>query len=142
MNFSSSDDRRSATFVGLGSQTGERLLAVNLGLKASAGSLAQTRDNLVKQRVALKSRANNILDACGLNGIEELLSSEKKMGKVPELLRDGVVRMQLRVIIGQIRTLNRTIAELEWIIERAQGFRKPRRRVVRRVEIRGQHNVL
>jgi transposase len=132
MNFLSSDDRRSA-FVGLGLRAAERLLLEACGTKAGAiGSLAQTRDRLAKQRIALKNRANNILGACGLYRIEEALSSDEKLRQVLELVNDEVVRMQLRVIVEQIRTLNRSIAELERIIQRPHAPRSPRRRVSRR----------
>ncbi len=49
-----------------------------------------------------------------------------------KLPRDEVVRMQLQVIAGQIRTLDRSIAELEWNIHRASTARYPRRRASRR----------
>ena len=45
-----------------------------------------------------------------------------------ELPRDEVLRMQLRVIAGQIRTLDKSIAELEWNIHRVSTARYPRRR--------------
>jgi hypothetical protein len=66
---------------------------------------------LVEQRIALQNRASNMLSACGLNLIEEALSSEEKLTALLELPRDELVRMQLRVIAGQIRTLDKSIAE-------------------------------
>lgn len=70
-------------------------------------SLDQTRDRLMTQRIALKSRAGNILNACGVDLTEEALSSEEKLVEVLELPRNEIVRRQLRVIVEQIRTLNR-----------------------------------
>ena len=75
--------------------------------------LTQTRDTLVKQRSALKNKINNILSARGLNLAKEALSSEKKLAEVLELPFDEIVRVELRVIVGQIRSLNQSIAELE-----------------------------
>jgi transposase len=76
-------------------------------------SLMQTRDTLVKLRTALKNKINNILSARGLNLAKEALSSEKKLNEVVELPFDEIVRIELRVIVEQIRSLNKSIAELE-----------------------------
>src|SRR5579859_2065516 len=80
---------------------------------AQLASLTQTRDTLVKQRSALKNKVNNILSARGLNLAKEALSSEKKLAEVLELPFDEIVRIELRVIVEQIRSLNKSIAELE-----------------------------
>lgn len=80
---------------------------------AQLASLTQTRDTLVKQRSALKNKANNILSARGLNLAKEALSSEKKLGEVLALPFDEIVRIELRVIVEQIRSLNKSITELE-----------------------------
>ena len=76
-------------------------------------SLTQTRDTLVKLRTALKNKVNNILSARGLNLAKEALSSEKKLAEVLELPFDEMVRIELRVIVEQIRSLNKSIAELD-----------------------------
>jgi len=76
-------------------------------------SLTQTRDTLVKLRTALKNKINNILSARGLNLAREALSSEKKLEEVLGLPFDEIVRIELRVIVEQIRSLNKSVAELE-----------------------------
>lgn len=76
-------------------------------------SLTQTRDTLVKLRTALKNKVNNILSARGLNLPKEALSSEKKLNEVLALPFDEIVQIELRVIVEQIRSLNKSIAELE-----------------------------
>ncbi|MEB2363684.1 MAG: IS110 family transposase [Bryobacterales bacterium] len=76
-------------------------------------SLTQTRDTLVKLRRALKNKVNNILSARGLNLPKEALGSEKALNEVLELPFDEIVRIELRVIVEQIRSLNKSIAELE-----------------------------
>ena len=81
--------------------------------RGQLASLAQTRDTLVKLRTALKNKINNILSARGLNLPKEALSSEKKLAEVLELPFDEIVQIELRVIVGQIRSLNQSIAELE-----------------------------
>ena len=81
--------------------------------RGQLASLTQTRDTLVKLRTALKNKINNILSARGLNLPKEALSSEKKLTEVLELPFDEIVRIELRVIVDQIRSLNKSIAELE-----------------------------
>jgi transposase len=76
-------------------------------------SLTQTRDTLVKLRTALKNKINNILSARGINLPKEALCSEKKLNEVLALPFDSVAQIELRVIVEQIRSLNKSIAELE-----------------------------
>jgi transposase len=76
-------------------------------------SLTQTRDTLVKLRTALKNKVNNILSARGMNLAREALSSEKKLDEVLALHFDALVRIELRVIVAQIRSLNQSIRELD-----------------------------
>ena len=76
-------------------------------------SLTQTRDTLVKLRTALKNKINNLLSARGLNLPKEALSSDKKLEEVLSLPFDEIVRIELRVIVEQIRSLNKSIAELD-----------------------------
>jgi transposase len=79
-------------------------------------SLTQTRDTLVKLRTALKNKVNNILSAHGINLAKEALSSEKKLGEVLELPFEERVRIELRVIVAQMRSLNQSIGELDGTI--------------------------
>lgn len=79
-------------------------------------SLTQTRDTLVKLRTALKNKVNNILSAHGINLAKEALSSEKKLHEVLALPFEDLVRIELRVIVVQIRSLNQSIHELDQII--------------------------
>jgi transposase len=76
-------------------------------------SLTQTRDTLVKLRTALKNKVNNILSARGINLAKEALSSQKKLNEVLALPLDELVQLELRVIVDQICSLNKSIAELE-----------------------------
>src|SRR3974377_753942 len=75
-------------------------------------SLTQTRDTLVKLRTALKNKINNMLSARGLNLAKEALGSEEKVNEVLELPFDEIVRIELRVIVEQIRSLNKSIPDL------------------------------
>ncbi|HSW40506.1 MAG TPA: IS110 family transposase [Acidobacteriota bacterium] len=84
--------------------------------RAQIASLTQTRDSMVKLRTALKNKVNNICSAHGINLDKESLSSEKGLKAVLEMRFDLLVNMELRIIIDQIRSLNKSIAELEEMI--------------------------
>lgn len=88
---------------------------------AHLASLTPTRDTLVKQRSALKNKVNNLLSARGLNLAKEALSSEKKLAEVLSLPFDELVLVELRVIVGQIRSLNQSIAQLDPAIAEASS---------------------
>jgi transposase len=88
---------------------------------ARLASLTQTRDTLVKQRSALKNKINNLLSARGLNLRKEALSSEKKLAEILSLPFDEIMLVELRVIADQIRSLNKSIAELEKAISEASS---------------------
>jgi transposase len=92
--------------------------------RAQVASLTQTRDTLVKLRTALKNKVNNILAAHGINLEKEALSSEKKLNEVLSLKFDPMVQIELKVIVGQIRSLNQSMAELEQTI-REEGSKQP-----------------
>lgn len=86
-------------------------------LHAQLASLTQTRDTLVKQRTALKNKVNNILSAHGINLRKEALTGDAALEKVLGMKFDAIVRTELRVIVGQIRALNQSIAELDQAIK-------------------------
>ena len=76
-------------------------------LHAQIASLTQTRDTLVKQRTALKNKVNNILSAHGINLPKEAISGEKACQEMLGMKFDPMVEVELRVIVGQIRGLER-----------------------------------
>jgi transposase len=81
--------------------------------QAQLASLAQTRDRLVKLRTALKGKINNILSAHGINLKKEALSSEKQLNEVLAMSFDPMVKLELEVMVDEIRSLNQRIAKLE-----------------------------
>ncbi len=93
-------------------------------LHAQLASLTQTRDTLVKQRTALKNKVNNILSAHGINLRKESLSHDVGLDRVLDMTFDAIVKTELRVIVGQIRALNQSIAELEKTIK-TEGTKLP-----------------
>jgi transposase len=88
---------------------------------AHLASLTQTRDTLVKQRSALKNKINNLLSARGLNLRKEAQSSEKKLAEILSLPFDEILLVELHIIVDQIRSLNKGIAELDKTIAEASS---------------------
>jgi transposase len=86
--------------------------------RAQIASLTQTRDTLVKLRTALKNKVNNLVSAQGINLSKESLASEKGLAAVLKFHFDPLLELELKVIVEQIRSLNRSIAELEETIAR------------------------
>lgn len=91
---------------------------------AEIASLTQTRDTLVKQRTALKNKINNILAARGLKPRREQLSSEKGLREVESYMLGVIVEAEVRALVAQIRSLNKTISDLEKTI-RQEGEKLP-----------------
>src|SRR5437667_2581205 len=87
--------------------------------QAEVASLTQTRDRLVKLRTALKNKVNNLLSARGIELDKESLSSEKGLTWVLEQKVEELAHLELDVIVEQIRSLNRSIARLERVIDEA-----------------------
>jgi transposase len=83
----------------------------------SMAHLAQTRDLLVKQRSALKTKINNLLSAEGTNLKKEALSSNKALERALALPLAPLLAAEARVLVAQIRSLTGSIAELENLIE-------------------------
>lgn len=76
-------------------------------------SLASTRDKLVKQRTALINKIHNLLNNYGIKYKKECLSSEKHLKKVLSLGFDAIVRVELEVLVEQIRSLTESIKKLD-----------------------------
>lgn len=81
--------------------------------RAQVASLTQTRDTMVKMRTALKNKANNVCSAHGVNLHKESLASEKGLRAMLETPFEPLVKLELNIIADQIRSLNKSVAELE-----------------------------
>jgi transposase len=79
--------------------------------------LAETRDLLVKQRSALKGKINNLLAMQGIELKREALSSKIALERVLASPVSGMVQLELRVLVEQIRSLSESIAELDERLE-------------------------
>ena len=84
---------------------------------AQINSLANTRDKLVKLRTALKNKIHNILSSHGILLKKESLSSEKGLQRILEQSVDSTARVELEVIVSQIRSLNEGIKKLDKELE-------------------------
>lgn len=93
-------------------------------VQARVASLAQTRDKLVKLRTTLKNKVNNLLAARGILIRKESLSSEKGLEQVLASPVSELERMELGILVDEIRHLNGSIAKVEALL-REQGPKLP-----------------
>jgi transposase len=82
-------------------------------LHSQISSLSQTRDKLVKLRTTLKNKINNIASSYGIQLRKEAMSSEKGLMGVLSLGVDELSKVEIEVMVEQIRSLNRGIEKLE-----------------------------
>jgi transposase len=80
---------------------------------AQLHSLAGTRDKLVKQRTALINKIHNVLNSYGIKFKKESLCTEKGLNSVWGFDWDLIVRVEIEVLMEQIRSLNRSIKKLD-----------------------------
>ncbi len=91
---------------------------------ARIASLAQTRDKLVKLRTVLKNKVNNLLAAHGILLPKESLGTEKGLASVLAAPVTDLERIELGLLVDEIRHLNASIAKLEAVL-REQGPQLP-----------------
>lgn len=82
-------------------------------------SLTQACDRLAGLRAALKNRPNNLFSARGIGLENEGLTWEKRFCRALQLRLQGLAKVELAIIVGEIRTLNRSGRRLETVIEEA-----------------------
>jgi len=81
--------------------------------EAQLSSLIGTRDKFVKLRTALKNKIHNILNANGIVTRKEIFASEKNLGKVLNSDLDQASLFELRIIVTELRNLNKAIEEID-----------------------------
>jgi len=81
--------------------------------EAQISSLIQTRDQLVKLRSSLYNKIHGIFNSHGLKGKKESYGTEKGLERVLAMDFDAIVKLELKVIVSQIRGLNSGIKELD-----------------------------
>jgi transposase len=93
-------------------------------LTSQIQSLCHTRDKLIKLRTTLKNKIHNILNAHGIISKREDFSSKKGLKKALSYSVNEVARIELEVIVDQIRHLNEGILKLDdQIKEKGQKMR-------------------
>jgi len=75
-------------------------------------SLITTRDKLVKLRSTLKNKIHGILNANGYVTKREIFTSEKGLDRIFELELDDAYQFELRIIVGQIKSLTESIDKI------------------------------
>lgn len=93
-------------------------------IQSRVASLVQTRDKLVKLRTVLKNKINNLLAARGVLIRKESLSSEKGLADVLNKPVSDLERLELEILVGEIRHLNESIRKLEELLQ-TQGPKLP-----------------
>ena len=81
--------------------------------ESQLSSLIGTRDKFVKLRTTLKNKIHNILNTNGIVTRKEVFGSEKNLEKVLGSDIDQASLFELRIIITEIRSLNKAIAEID-----------------------------
>lgn len=81
--------------------------------ESQIASLVSTRDKFVKLRTTLKNKIHNILNANGIVTKREMLTSEKALEGLLKLDIDTAYLFELRVIIEQLRSLNKSIEDID-----------------------------
>jgi len=80
--------------------------------EARIASLIGTRDKFIKLRTAMKNKVHNILNANGIVTKKEMFSSEKALDKVCRMDLDREYIFELRIVVDQIKSLNKSINEI------------------------------
>jgi transposase len=93
-------------------------------LPAEMASLLQTRDKLVKLRTTLKNKINNLLSARGILLPKVSLNSDKGLEQALQTDVGELAKLELEVLVEQIRHLNLSIAKMETAIKQ-QGPKLP-----------------
>jgi transposase len=82
-------------------------------LASQINSLAETRDKLVKLRTTLVNKLHALHRARGISSHSSQFLSQKGLGAVLELEWETTTRVEVEVIIAQIRSINEGIARLD-----------------------------
>ncbi|MBD3378964.1 MAG: IS110 family transposase [Candidatus Omnitrophica bacterium] len=87
-------------------------------------SLITTRDKLVKLRTSLKNKVHGILNANGYVTKKEMFSGKKVFETIFDLEISEAYKFELKVIVGQIKSLTKSIDEItEELSKRGRGLK-------------------
>jgi transposase len=87
--------------------------------QAQISSLVGTRDKLVKLRTTLLNKIHNILNHHGIKSKKEAFCSDKALDGVLAMDFDAIVKIELKVLVEQIRSLTDGIKKLDEQIKEA-----------------------
>jgi transposase len=76
-------------------------------------SLANTRDKLVKLRTVLINKLHNMMNSNGIVSKRNQYSSEKGLNRISDYTLDELTKLEIEIIIEQIKQLNIGINKLE-----------------------------
>jgi transposase len=95
-------------------------------LSAEIGSLANTREKLVKLNTTLKNKIHGLFTGYGIELKREQLSSKKAIGDLFKYKISPLARIELEVMVEQIEKLNEGIKKLDKELEewgkKLEGF--------------------
>jgi transposase len=86
---------------------------------AQMNSLAQTRDKFVKLRTTLINKIQALHNGHGIKSQKSAFKSEKGLQAALARNWDEIVRIELEVLVGQIRSLNAGLKKLEAQMEKS-----------------------
>jgi transposase len=99
----------------------EDVVGVEMRIKeeiaAQVSSMANTRDKFVKMRTMLKNKIHGLLNANGIEPVQEELSSKKALWNVLKYDVPPMFKVELEVIVQQIENLNEGIKRLDKELE-------------------------
>lgn len=81
--------------------------------QSQISSLVGTRDKLVKLRTTLLNKIHGILNCHGIKSKKEAFCSEKALDGVLAMDFDAIVKVELKVLVEQIRSLTEGIKKLD-----------------------------
>ena len=81
--------------------------------ESQIASLIGTRDKFVKLRSCLKNKIHNILNANGIVTKREVFGSDKGLERILGVDIEDSYRFELKIIVEQIRSLNKSIDEID-----------------------------
>jgi len=80
---------------------------------AQIRSLVGTRSKMVQQRTMFKNKIHNILNVHGLQTKRNSIESEKALNGLLQLSLDSLPKLEIELLVKQIRSLNEGIARIE-----------------------------
>lgn len=104
------DAKTIATYLSKGLLPEARIMTPK---QARMKSLVGTRAKLVNQNTAFKNKIHNILSGLGIPSKKGSFSKDKGLDALMELPLDRLARMEIEILVNQIKNLNQAIEKIE-----------------------------